>query len=145
MPGLRFVAQAPAAFASTMEKWGKREPARAASLIAWKIAIDVFASLAKSSPVLTGRYRMSHNMQEGSRNTNVAPEAKNGEVLPAPAVPKMGKVAAALSELRPIYIGNYLPYAGRLEGGWSKKAPGGIYRVVLAAFSRRGGFLREVL
>ena len=97
-----------------------------------------------SSPVWTGRYMRSHTIAIGSVLTDVV--APHPETLEKPALrwpdhpdapyPGRGVAYAAgqLKNLQPfeiIYIANALPYARRIETGWSKlRAPNGVYHVI---------------
>ena len=75
------------------------------------------------SPILTGRYRSSHCMSVGSPSLS---EYGTGFVSPPSGLPTMS-------------IANNLPYAERLENGWSGQAPSGVYQnalnSALASFS----------
>lgn len=64
------------------------------------------------SPVDTGRYRNAHHFSHGSPS-----HAKSGATV----------LQIPVGDYRPIYIQNNLPYALRLENGWSKQAPSGVY------------------
>lgn len=95
------------------------------------------------SPVLTGRFYNSHRISINGKDTSVAPENKGD----TPYGPLDSKIAE--SKLKPfkmgdkIYITNFLEYAGKLESGYSRKTPSGIYEVSVTAsvsfFSERVG------
>lgn len=98
------------------------------------------AGLQYGSPVLTGRYYSSHQISLNSINQAVQPPNPKGE-----ARPYSGK---SLSDARlvmqnfklgdTVYISNSLPYARRIENGWSKlKAPRGVYKVAAEAVKTR--------
>ena len=103
-----------------------------------EVGADATAQGAFGSPIHTGRFRRSHNLTVGS------PAGKNAPPLPgaAPWPRKVAKPynAPSLSEARlkldlelkpfgKVFITNSLPYSRRLEGGYSPKAPNGIYQV----------------
>lgn len=96
-----------------------------------KAALDMAGSMVQRSPVDTGRFR--GNWQYGGDTLNAATDA-NADVAGAGA---LGRILSCLSGWRPgqaIYITNSLPYAHRLEYGWSKQAPGGMVRVTVAEY-----------
>lgn len=75
------------------------------------------------SPILTGRYRSSHCMSIGQPSASIT---GTGFVSPPSGLPTMS-------------IANNLPYAERLENGWSSQSPTGVYQnalnSALASFS----------
>ena len=75
------------------------------------------------SPVLTGRYRSSHCMSIGQPSASIT---GTGFVSPPSGLPTMS-------------IANNLPYAERIENGWSSQSPTGVYQnalnSALASFS----------
>ena len=75
------------------------------------------------SPVLTGRYRAAHCMSIGQPSASIT---GTGFVSPPSGLPTMS-------------IANNLPYAERLENGWSSQSPTGVYQnalnSALASFS----------
>lgn len=81
-----------------------------------KFAINVYNNLQALSPVDTGRYRRSHHISIGSPSY-----AETG-----------GGISLVLSLPRHtyplVYFQNNLPYGMRLEHGWSKQAPTGVYQ-----------------
>lgn len=80
------------------------------------------------SPVDTGRYRASHIVSIGEPSYAVPSEndAGGGKTLQA-GLAKLGGIAK--DDLPRIYIQTNLPYAQRLENGWSRQAPVGVYAV----------------
>lgn len=75
------------------------------------------------SPVKTGRYRSSHVMSVGQPSSATVGV---GFVTPPSGMPTMS-------------IANNLPYAERIENGWSSQSPTGVYQnalnSALASFS----------
>lgn len=75
------------------------------------------------SPVLTGRYRAAHCMSIGQPSASIT---GTGFVSPPSGLPTMS-------------IANNLPYAERIENGWSSQSPTGVYQnalnSALASFS----------
>ncbi|EKO7540896.1 HK97 gp10 family phage protein [Salmonella enterica] len=96
------------------------------------VSLKLFSAIIKSSPVDTGRFR-------GNWQTTGATQATG---LVAGVDPTGNKAVNNAST----YIGsapnwyeftltNNLPYAERLEYGWSKQAPTGMIRVNIARFN----------
>lgn len=88
------------------------------------VMAEVDARLKMKSPVLTGRFRASWTIGAGQVDTSVAPESTPGQAVavPEPRIP-------AITMGQTYYHANSLPYARRLEYGWSNKAPGGMVRL----------------
>jgi hypothetical protein len=82
------------------------------------------AQLKIPSPVLTGRFRASWTIGVGQIDPTVAPEPAKGQAvaMPEPRIP-------AITIGQTYYHANSLPYARRIEYGWSKKAPHGVVRL----------------
>lgn len=80
----------------------------------------------KESPVDTGRFRGNWQASLGTplRNTLNTTDPSG-----ASAINKMGNVVQSLDVGETFYMTNNLPYAQRLEFGWSKQAPTGMLRV----------------
>ncbi len=95
-----------------------------------KATFDLFASAVLKSPVDTGRFRANWNVSPASPNqaTTESTDSARGtrEAQKALTIPT-GQV---------IYLTNGLPYARRLEHGWSKQAPYGMVRYSLLEYRR---------
>ncbi|MDD5053673.1 MAG: hypothetical protein PHO27_13135 [Sulfuricurvum sp.] len=98
------------------------------SAVIRKGVLDVYKSITKRSPVDTGAYRASNSISNYDPSSGEgAVKGKKGQMLPVPD--KSGwtwKVGDG-----DIWLFNNVPYAERIEDGWSKKAPEGVYRVAL--------------
>ena len=96
------------------------------------IVMDTVQSLVVSSPVDTGAYRASHIVSIGSADMGVrGPETNANQDAAIQAVKiKLGNL---------VYIQNNLPYAERLENGWSDQAPQGIYSTTFNFISQKYG------
>lgn len=84
-----------------------------------KVALELLGSLVEKSPVDTGRFKANWTISD----------IKPGSVIPDPA-----DGIEALKSFRPgnsIFISNNLPYARKLEYGWSKQAPSGMVRLTV--------------
>lgn len=96
-----------------------------------KIALDAFSNVILMSPVDTGRFRGNWQVAIGSMPSGtVEIDDRDGTVT-------IGKVQAETLNLQAgqvIYLVNNLPYAQRLEYGWSQQAPGGMVRLTAQRF-----------
>lgn len=84
------------------------------------------------SPVLSGRYYTSHRIAINSLDASTAPVNPEGEDDPyrglAPS--EASRILQNVKLGDSVTISNSLPYAKRIEEGWSKyKAPEGVYQV----------------
>ncbi|MFV5193207.1 HK97 gp10 family phage protein [Acinetobacter courvalinii] len=96
------------------------------------IVMDTIQSLVNTSPVDTGAYRSSHIVSIGSTDMGVrGPETNPNQDAAIQAVKiKLGNL---------VYIQNNLPYAERLENGWSQQAGQGIYGITFNFISQKYG------
>jgi hypothetical protein len=88
--------------------------------------LRAFKAIIKRSPVDTGAYRGSHGIanMEPAGNEKIVKGKKGSVIPPATAGNWTWKVGDG-----DIWLYNNVPYAERLENGWSKtQAPQGIYR-----------------
>jgi hypothetical protein len=86
-----------------------------------------------------GRFRANWNVELGAIDyrDNFAPDTSGKAAL------DRGKAKlAAWAPGQTIYITNSLPYADRLEHGWSKQAPRGMVRLTVLAYANA---LRETV
>lgn len=88
-------------------------------------ALDLVRRL---SPKLTGRYRDTHRvLVNGFEISTANPEALD-----------------ALKETDIVAVVNLQPYARRIERGWSKQAPNGVYEVAAGMLKSRFGNLLKI-
>lgn len=88
------------------------------------VVIEVDKRLVQKSPVDTGRFKANWVIGNGSVNTLTKESfTQSNNKLEISSIKVNGQT---------IYITNSLPYAYRLEMGWSKQAPLGMTRVTLA-------------
>lgn len=91
------------------------------------------------SPVWSGRFRKSHNVSIGVVDGSVSAPNPAAKFVNWPDEPEsvlsakgVAYVRGVLEKLRPfdiVYISNSVPYAKKLEEGYSPKAPEGVYDV----------------
>lgn len=104
--------------------------------VARKATLEVFRAVVLRSPVASGRFRANWNVNYGAplyavtdstdRTRGVA-EANRSLTLPVGGV---------------VFLSNGLPYAKRLEYGYSKQAPNGMVRTAAIEFD---SYVREAL
>lgn len=117
-------------FSLQIEKWTE-ETQKRVTLAVRKIALDVFERIILKSPVDTGRFRGNWQVQIGSIPAGTLEiNDKSGQVTLAKAQAEVLGVKAGDT----IYLINNLPYARRLEYGWSNQAPEGMVRTTVAEY-----------
>lgn len=105
--------------------------------------LGLFGNIIKRSPVDTGAYRASHGICNGAEPADGQDvvKAKKMERIPASVAESKGKAWTWKLMNGDIYLYNNVPYAERIENGWSGKNPGGrsvvkapegVYRVATA-------------
>lgn len=98
-----------------------------AELVAKKIIIELFNRVIQKSPVDTGRFRANWNCSIGSPDLSTSQAIDpSGSVASSRATATV--VSYTLNE-QSVFLTNNLPYAERLENGWSKQAPNGMVRL----------------
>lgn len=122
-------------------------------VIVRKVSFDLFGNVIMRSPVDTGRFRQNWQVGINQQPSDVLEGTDKGSVNQSGVGDSRAKVKA-LGELKSakggdvIYLVNNLPYADRLEDGWSPQAAGGIVGVSVAEFKdiveKIGGEVREL-
>ena len=104
-----------------------------AELVVRRAALDIGGQLIDRSPVDTGRFK--NNWQTGiggmDKSTSSAADASGGG-----GQARLNAKVAAWRPGQSIFISNSLPYAYRLENGWSKQAPSGMVRLTVQNFEQ---------
>ena len=96
-------------------------------IAAKRTMIELFNRVIQKSPVDTGRFRANWNCSIGSPNLSTS-EATD----PSGSVASSRATATVVSYTlngQSVFLTNSLPYAERLENGWSKQAPNGMVRL----------------
>ena len=98
-----------------------------------QVSIKLFSAIIKASPVDTGRFRMNW-MASGGTPASVVTDAtdKSGNTATGNATSFILKAA----DWREFTLTNNLPYAQRLEYGWSQQAPAGMVRTNVSRFQQ---------
>lgn len=94
------------------------------------IGLVMLSGIVRKSPVDTGRFRGNWITSIGGVSG-----ATFDRVDPSGSVSineGAGIMMAYPNTMPPIYIQNNLPYANRLENGWSRQAPGGMVALTIA-------------
>jgi hypothetical protein len=119
------------------------------SIVARKSTYELFRNVVLRSPVDTGRFRANWNFSVGNPDYKIIDDVdKQGSpkddfkgAFGDDLVINRGRAATEVSKVLSadisgvMYLSNGLPYARRLEVGYSKKqAPGGMIRVTATEF-----------
>ena len=89
--------------------------------------IELFNRVIQKSPVDTGRFRANWNCSIGSPNLSTSQAidpSGSGAISKATST-----VVSYTLNGQSVFLTNNLPYADRLENGWSKQAPNGMVRL----------------
>jgi hypothetical protein len=98
-------------------------------LVLQKIAMETLSRVVLRSPVDTGRFRGNWTVSVGG------PSDETLDVFDKSGGPTIARGSAAVTGvegLQVVWIQNNLPYANRLENGWSKQAPAGMVALTVA-------------
>ena len=98
-----------------------------------QVSIKLFSAIIKASPVDTGRFRMNW-MASGSAPSSGTTDAtdKSGNI----AIGNATSFVLKATDWREFTLTNNLPYAQRLEYGWSQQAPQGMVRINVSRFQQ---------
>lgn len=97
-------------------------------LVVRKSALELQASMIAKSPVDTGRFKSNWQCGLGGINPDTTATAGSDA---------LGRTEVVLQAYKPgqsIWLTNNLPYAKRLENGWSQQAPSGMVRLTVQDF-----------
>jgi len=96
-----------------------------------KIALELFSRVILKSPVDTGRFRGNWQVAIGALpNGTLELEDRTGQATISAATARTAGVEAG----DVIYLTNNLPYAQRLEEGYSQQAPAGMVALTIQEF-----------
>lgn len=103
-----------------------------AEMVVRSAALDLGGQMIDRSPVDTGRFKNNWVTATGVSDSSAsAASDKSG----ARSNSMLNEKVAGWKPGQTIWILNNLPYAKRLEYGWSKQAPGGIVRLSVQNYS----------
>lgn len=98
-----------------------------------QVSIKLFSAIIKASPVDTGRFRMNWMASGGTPATGTTDATdKSGNIATGNATSFVLKA----TDWREFTLTNNLPYAQRLEYGWSQQAPQGMVRTNVSRFQQ---------
>lgn len=94
-----------------------------------KIGMEVLSRVVLKSPVDTGRFRGNWTVSLNSPDLTVT---EGVDPSGGATIARGSSVITGMEEPEVIWVANSLPYAWRLETGWSKQAPQGMVGVTVA-------------
>lgn len=98
-----------------------------------QVSIKLFSAIIKASPVDTGRFRMNWMASGGTPASGITDSTdKSGNTATGNATSFVLKA----TDWREFTLTNNLPYAQRLEYGWSQQAPAGMVRTNVSRFQQ---------
>lgn len=98
-----------------------------------QVSIKLFSAIIKASPVDTGRFRMNWMASGGTPSSGTTGATdKSGNTATGDATNFVLKAA----DWHEFTLTNNLPYAQRLEYGWSQQAPQGMVRTNVSRFQQ---------
>lgn len=100
--------------------------------VARQVSFKLFSAVIKASPVDTGRFRMNWQTAGAVAPSGIIDGSDKGG---AAAIGDAASYIFAASDWNEFTLTNNLPYAERLEYGWSNQAPQGMVRVNVARFN----------
>lgn len=132
-------------FALDLQRFAEKTGAKA-DLAVGKIVIEVAREIDQRSPVgdatywehpapkgyVGGRFRGSWNLGVGDMPSNV-------ETIDPSGAETQGRIIATIPEQasgKVYYLINQVPYANRIEQGWSRQAPQGVVGLTAIMFNR---------
>lgn len=119
----------PTQFRLSLEALGDELTDDAIQLVTQKLAMQALRGVVMKSPVDSGRFRGNWNVSVDVANMTISDTLdKSGGAT----IAKGSTIVEALPPYRAVWITNNLPYARRIENGWSKKAPAGVVALTLA-------------
>ncbi|ARO24744.1 hypothetical protein TAL182_CH02998 [Rhizobium sp. TAL182] len=116
-------------FALSLERLANELTDEAMQLVTQKLALQALSGVVLKSPVDTGRFRGNWNVSIDTADRSVSDATDKGG---SGTIAKGSAVINTVPPYRVIWLSNNLPYARRLETGWSKQAPAGVVALTLA-------------
>lgn len=116
-------------FAAVLRKAGEK-----ADTVVRSSALAMGTSLVQKSPVDTGRFKGNWMYGAGVPNvrTDGAADRSGGS-----SITRIQTGLSAWKAGQTIYLANSLPYAKRLEYGWSQQAPSGMVRLTVMEWRQK--------
>lgn len=125
-------------FALQVGAWADKARGNAEQVVR-KVGFEMFARVVQRTPVDTGRARGNWQVTLVTPASAVVDRSDGGKKGSRPSGSLESSALAAtegysIKVAQTIWITNGLPYAPRLEYGWSSQAPAGMVRVTVAEF-----------
>ncbi|MDG4650113.1 HK97 gp10 family phage protein [Roseibacterium sp. SDUM158017] len=117
-------------FSGQVRRWSEKTQ-RKMDMAVRKITLDVFSNVILLSPVDTGRFRGNWQPAVGRAVSGTI------EAVDPSGATVTAKVQSSIQGVKAgdvIYMVNNLPYAERLENGWSSQAPSGMVALTVQRF-----------
>lgn len=108
-------------------KKAKKNP----EIVVRQVTIKLYSQIILKSPVDTGRFRMNWQVTSGQPATSILIA---DDPTGSRAIGRMTQFVTSNPDWENFRLTNNLPYAERLEYGWSQQAPQGMVRVTVARF-----------
>ncbi|TBE67420.1 HK97 gp10 family phage protein [Rhizobium ruizarguesonis] len=123
------MAQSAFQFALSLDRLAEQLTDEVMQQVTQKLALQALSGVVLKSPVKSGRFRGNWNVSidTADRSVSDATDQAGGATVTRGAA-----VINAVPPYRVIWLSNNLPYARRLETGWSKQAPAGVVALTLA-------------
>ncbi|GAB2472149.1 hypothetical protein GCM10027082_24580 [Comamonas humi] len=103
-----------------------------AEMVVRRAALELGGEMVDRSPVDTGRFKNNWVTSTGAPDSSRSADADKAG---ARARAMLNEKVAGWKPGQTIWILNNLPYAERLEYGWSKQAPGGMVRLTVQNYA----------
>lgn len=110
-------------------KKAKKNP----ELVVRQVTIKLYSAIIMASPVDTGRFRMNWQATVDNPATGML---IGDDPSGSRAIGRISQFVASSTKWDEFRLTNNLPYAERLEFGWSQQAPSGMVRVTVSRFQR---------
>ena len=99
-------------------------------IVVRRTAIELQSMMIERSPVDTGRFKGNWQAGVGVANTSTSDSVGND------ALERTETVLNSWTPGQTIFLTNSMPYATRLENGWSQQAPYGMVRLSVQLYSQ---------
>jgi hypothetical protein len=106
-----------------------------AQLFIRRAALEIYRGVVLKSPVDTGRFRANWNVSLGVNDYSTTTYTSAKGPVDETELAKANAVLKMLTGDGSAFISNGLPYAARLETGYSNQAPFGMVDVTLVEFN----------
>lgn len=104
-----------------------------AEMVVRGAALELGGQMVDRSPVDTGRFKNAWVTSTGAADQS---QPQGADKSGARSLAVLNEKIAGWKPGQTIWILNNLPYAKRLEYGWSKQAPGGMVRLAVQNYSQ---------